>query len=282
MAEEPPRVRLQNTTRRDRKRLQHHITSPTTHDDPTYPVTCATLSQVDPAFGEDNEANSLGWSDFFMCLSDGGKPEGGSAAFLISTFTFNFNTPISIMHVNPTLVAVTVLTTMGGGVTGAPAGDKPTDMMTLPAILHPSMTTTEMFSILPVSTLATTVNNTQQEKGCGGECMFNSSCCPGDFCMVSFCTKGRKLENGTWIAESEALKIVAETDARDAAAEAETAKADTTEAGNGITEVETTGSREDLARGTPNPCKRKCGNQSGKHCCAHHFCYMGKCYGEGL
>lgn len=56
----------------------YNITSPTSPDDPAYPVTCATLCQVDPAFDAKNESNPFGWSDFFMCLSDGGKPDSGS------------------------------------------------------------------------------------------------------------------------------------------------------------------------------------------------------------
>ncbi|OJJ02326.1 hypothetical protein ASPVEDRAFT_41819 [Aspergillus versicolor CBS 583.65] len=55
----------------------YNITSPTSPDDPAYPVTCATLCQVDPAFDAKNESNPFGWSDFFMCLTDGGKPDGG-------------------------------------------------------------------------------------------------------------------------------------------------------------------------------------------------------------
>ncbi len=55
----------------------YNITSPTSPDDPAYPVTCATLCQVDPAFAAKNESNPFEWSDFFMCLSDGGKPLDG-------------------------------------------------------------------------------------------------------------------------------------------------------------------------------------------------------------
>ncbi|KAH9906772.1 hypothetical protein F4778DRAFT_595515 [Xylariomycetidae sp. FL2044] len=50
----------------------YNITSSTTADDPAYPVTCATLCQVDPAFDGTNDANPYGWSDYFMCLTDGG------------------------------------------------------------------------------------------------------------------------------------------------------------------------------------------------------------------
>ncbi|KAL2845504.1 hypothetical protein BJY01DRAFT_214169 [Aspergillus pseudoustus] len=51
----------------------YNITTPTTPDDPAYPMTCATLCQVDPALDEKNEDNPYGWSDFFMCLIDGGR-----------------------------------------------------------------------------------------------------------------------------------------------------------------------------------------------------------------
>lgn len=51
----------------------YNITSPTSPDDPAYPVTCATLCQVDPefdAFQEPSEENPYGFSDFFKCLND--------------------------------------------------------------------------------------------------------------------------------------------------------------------------------------------------------------------
>ncbi|KAL4808158.1 hypothetical protein BDV18DRAFT_96651 [Aspergillus unguis] len=51
----------------------YNITAPTTPDDPAYPVSCATLCQVDPALDASNKNNPYGWSDFFMCLIDGGR-----------------------------------------------------------------------------------------------------------------------------------------------------------------------------------------------------------------
>ncbi|KAL3461923.1 hypothetical protein BJX64DRAFT_259971 [Aspergillus heterothallicus] len=51
----------------------YNITSPTTPDDPGYPMTCATICQVDPALDKLNDNNPYGWSDFFMCLIDGGR-----------------------------------------------------------------------------------------------------------------------------------------------------------------------------------------------------------------
>ncbi|KAL2864262.1 uncharacterized protein BJX67DRAFT_225250 [Aspergillus lucknowensis] len=56
----------------------YNITSPTSRDHPAYPVSCATLCQVDPAFDKSNDDNPYGWSDFFMCLTDGGQPDPGS------------------------------------------------------------------------------------------------------------------------------------------------------------------------------------------------------------
>ncbi|KAL4922913.1 hypothetical protein BDW62DRAFT_172058 [Aspergillus aurantiobrunneus] len=53
----------------------YNITSPTSPDDPAYPVSCAALCQVDPTFDAKNSSNPYEWSDFFMCLTDGGKPE---------------------------------------------------------------------------------------------------------------------------------------------------------------------------------------------------------------
>ncbi|KAH8690761.1 hypothetical protein BGW36DRAFT_389280 [Talaromyces proteolyticus] len=50
----------------------YNITSPTVPDDLAYPVTCATLCQISPALNADNDKNPYGWSDHFMCLTDGG------------------------------------------------------------------------------------------------------------------------------------------------------------------------------------------------------------------
>ncbi|KAL2837136.1 hypothetical protein BJX68DRAFT_25370 [Aspergillus pseudodeflectus] len=51
----------------------YNITAPTTPDDPAYPVTCATLCQIDPALDAKDEDNPYGWSNLFMCLTDGGR-----------------------------------------------------------------------------------------------------------------------------------------------------------------------------------------------------------------
>lgn len=54
----------------------YNITSPTDPDSPVYPVTCATLCQIDPAYNAPNEKNPYGWSNFFMCLTNGGLTNG--------------------------------------------------------------------------------------------------------------------------------------------------------------------------------------------------------------
>ncbi|KAI6780010.1 uncharacterized protein J7T54_007486 [Emericellopsis cladophorae] len=55
----------------------HNITTPTSPDDPAYPVTCALLCQVDPKLDEHNDRYPYGFSEHFMCLADGrvGLPE---------------------------------------------------------------------------------------------------------------------------------------------------------------------------------------------------------------
>ncbi|KAF3386139.1 hypothetical protein F1880_000231 [Penicillium rolfsii] len=50
----------------------YNITSPTSPDSPAYPVTCATLCQIDPALNAFNDRYPYHWSDHFMCLSNGG------------------------------------------------------------------------------------------------------------------------------------------------------------------------------------------------------------------
>ncbi|QKX63800.1 uncharacterized protein TRUGW13939_10971 [Talaromyces rugulosus] len=50
----------------------YNITSPTSADDPAYPVSCATLCQMDPALNKFNNKYPYHWSDHFMCLTDGG------------------------------------------------------------------------------------------------------------------------------------------------------------------------------------------------------------------
>ncbi|OOQ87414.1 hypothetical protein PEBR_17384 [Penicillium brasilianum] len=50
----------------------YNITSPTSPDSLAYPVTCATLCQIDPALGTFNDKYPYHWSDHFMCLTNGG------------------------------------------------------------------------------------------------------------------------------------------------------------------------------------------------------------------
>ena len=49
----------------------YDITRPTNPDDPAYPMTCAIVCQVDPAFDANNPQNPYGFSDYFMCLMEG-------------------------------------------------------------------------------------------------------------------------------------------------------------------------------------------------------------------
>ncbi|KAI0017372.1 hypothetical protein F4780DRAFT_755618 [Xylariomycetidae sp. FL0641] len=51
----------------------YNVTAPTAPDDAAYPVSCAALCQVAPEFDAPNDANPYGWSDSFMCLTDGGR-----------------------------------------------------------------------------------------------------------------------------------------------------------------------------------------------------------------
>ncbi|KAJ5570508.1 uncharacterized protein N7459_009938 [Penicillium hispanicum] len=50
----------------------YNITSATSPDSPAYPVTCATLCQIDPALDTSNDKYPYHWSDHFMCLTNGG------------------------------------------------------------------------------------------------------------------------------------------------------------------------------------------------------------------
>lgn len=47
-----------------------HITGPS---DPAFPVSCAAFCQVDPKMDETNSRYPFGWSEHFMCLTDGGE-----------------------------------------------------------------------------------------------------------------------------------------------------------------------------------------------------------------
>ncbi|EMR65039.1 hypothetical protein UCREL1_7992 [Eutypa lata UCREL1] len=51
----------------------YNVTSPTTPDDAAYPVSCATFCQIAPDFDARNDRYPYGWSDHFMCLTDGGE-----------------------------------------------------------------------------------------------------------------------------------------------------------------------------------------------------------------
>ncbi|KAI3318608.1 hypothetical protein HD806DRAFT_305896 [Xylariaceae sp. AK1471] len=51
----------------------YNITGSASPDDPAYPVSCATFCQIDPAFDERNPENPYSFSDYFMCLTNGGK-----------------------------------------------------------------------------------------------------------------------------------------------------------------------------------------------------------------
>ncbi|TPX18274.1 uncharacterized protein E0L32_002783 [Thyridium curvatum] len=47
-----------------------HITGPS---DPAFPVSCAAFCQVDPKMDETNSRYPFGWSEHFMCLTNGGE-----------------------------------------------------------------------------------------------------------------------------------------------------------------------------------------------------------------
>ncbi|UQC75017.1 uncharacterized protein CLUP02_01670 [Colletotrichum lupini] len=49
----------------------YNITSPTSSNDQVYPVSCATLCQISPEMNADNPDNPYGFSNHFMCLTDG-------------------------------------------------------------------------------------------------------------------------------------------------------------------------------------------------------------------
>lgn len=51
----------------------YNITSPTSPGDPGYPVSAATLCQVDPALAQNDPKYPFEWSEHFMCLTNGGK-----------------------------------------------------------------------------------------------------------------------------------------------------------------------------------------------------------------
>lgn len=83
----------------------YNITSPTDPDSPAYPVTCATLCQVDPAYNTGDEKNPYAWSNFFMCLTNGGVESSGEV--LCDTFTVpGHPAPTSFSH-TPTGVWMT-------------------------------------------------------------------------------------------------------------------------------------------------------------------------------
>lgn len=49
----------------------YNITQPTNPDDPAYPMSCALFCQVDPAFDTSNDKYPYGFSDYYMCLTNG-------------------------------------------------------------------------------------------------------------------------------------------------------------------------------------------------------------------
>lgn len=51
----------------------YNVTSPTTPDDAAYPMSCAAFCQIAPDFDARNDRYPYGWSDHFMCLTDGGE-----------------------------------------------------------------------------------------------------------------------------------------------------------------------------------------------------------------
>ncbi|KAK1706245.1 hypothetical protein BDP67DRAFT_182105 [Colletotrichum lupini] len=51
----------------------YNITSPTSPNDQVYPVSCATFCQVSPEMNADNPNNPYGFSNHFMCLTDGAR-----------------------------------------------------------------------------------------------------------------------------------------------------------------------------------------------------------------
>ncbi|KAL4886833.1 hypothetical protein BJY04DRAFT_212807 [Aspergillus karnatakaensis] len=53
----------------------YNITEPTTPDHPAYPISCAAVCQIDPALDDQraNYDNPYGWTDHFMCITDGGR-----------------------------------------------------------------------------------------------------------------------------------------------------------------------------------------------------------------
>ncbi|KAL4865300.1 hypothetical protein BDV12DRAFT_174824 [Aspergillus spectabilis] len=54
----------------------YNITEPTTPDHPAYPVSCGLVCQVHPSWEGPNYNNPIGYSDLFMCWTDGGRLDG--------------------------------------------------------------------------------------------------------------------------------------------------------------------------------------------------------------
>lgn len=66
----------------------YNITSPTSLNDKAYPVSCATFCQISPEMNADNPNNPYGFSDHFMCLTDGTR-EPSSWEVVCATVTLS-------------------------------------------------------------------------------------------------------------------------------------------------------------------------------------------------
>ncbi|KAL3474789.1 hypothetical protein BJX99DRAFT_260050 [Aspergillus californicus] len=168
----------------------------------------------------------------------------------------------------------------------------------------PDEAATGFITMTEPSSASTDVQSSEDDKAkCGGFCNWSSDCCPGDFCSVNWCNRGRKLADGT-IELQNGITLAA--DYEDNVEDDIEDDVETAAHGSGTIETITEEDKANLInpmivaedddywyyaaidtvdtlsgekKKPKNKCPKKCGDGI-HHCCKEHFCQLKKCRGE--
>ncbi|KAK1633325.1 hypothetical protein BDP81DRAFT_434680 [Colletotrichum phormii] len=132
----------------------YNITSPTSPSDMAYPVSCATFCQISPQMNVDNPQNPYGFSDHFMCLTDGTRePSSGEVVCATVTLpgvawpTVFPNTPVLSSKTRSWTTdiysRISEVTSLGDSQTASPTATVSTDVATTSSSQKLSISTSE-------------------------------------------------------------------------------------------------------------------------------------------
>lgn len=139
----------------------YNVTSPTGPDDDAYPVSCATFCQVAPELNVANhDSNPYGFSDHYMCLTDGGTLSDDGWEVVCDTLSVAGVAPPTSYASTPTGTWMTTATPSSSSEDSSTTTSEPGSSSSTSSGERPSSTLTETdaseTSIPPRSSVAVT------------------------------------------------------------------------------------------------------------------------------